>query len=157
MSILEAIAADHAEASALFDELAPLVRDDRRSSDVMRVAARLAVTVKTAAIAEHHVLHEALRTAGDRLSAFALESQHEFHALDVMLDKLLALRPGPDLAAVVAVAQRLFRAMIDRERHELLPAMGSELSETEVAQLGREHTAEKRRLRPRIERQVAAF
>jgi hypothetical protein len=157
MGLLEAIESDHAEASALFAELAHVAGDDRRSSDAMRIAARLAITVKTAAIAEQRVLHEALRTAGDQLAAFALEAAHEFHALDVVLDKLLALRPGRDLVAVVAVARRMFRSITDRQLHELLPVLRDELPELETAQLARDHVAEKRRLRPRIERQITAL
>lgn len=159
MGILEAIEADHAEASALFAELAGVAGDDRRSSDAdaMQIAARLAITVKTAAIAEQRVLYQALRTAGDPLAAFALEAVHEFHALDVVLDKLLALRPGRDLVAVVAVAQRLFRHISDRQLHELLPVLCVELPELETAQLARDHVAEKRRLRPRIERQIVVL
>jgi len=154
MGIIEAIAADHAEASALFDELAPLAGDDRHPSETMRIAARLAIAVKTCALAEQKVLYEALKTAGSRLAAFALEGPHEHHALDVVLDKLLALRPGRELKAVVAVAQRMFRHHVDREAREVWPAVCAELPADEAAQLGRDLAVEKRLLRPRIERQV---
>jgi hypothetical protein len=154
MRIDEAISADHQEVAALFDELAPLAGDDRRASDAMRIAVRLAVTLKTVALAEQKVLYEALRTAGQRLAAFARQAPHESHVLDVVIDKLLALRPGPDFEAVVAVAQRLFHQRTQRETTELLPAVRAELPEDETVQLALDLAAEKRRLRPRIERQL---
>jgi hypothetical protein len=155
MGIIEAIEADHAEAAALFDELVPLAGDDRFSKQAMRVAARLAVLLKTHALAEQRVLYEVLRTAGDRLAAYAREEPHVFHALDVVLDKVCVLRPGPELEAAVAVARRLFQYHVAREATELLPAVSEELPADEAAQLGRDLDAEKRRLRPRIERQLA--
>jgi hypothetical protein len=155
MEIADAITADLREVAELFDELAPLARDGRRGKEAMRIAARLAVTVKTTALAEQKVLYEALRTAGDKLAAYAREQPHESHALDVMIDKLLALRPGPDFEAVVAVAQRLFHHHSLRETTELLPAVCAELPAAETEQLATDFTLEKRRLRSRIERQIA--
>jgi hypothetical protein len=155
VGIVEAIAADHAEAAALFDELVPLARDDRNAKQAMRTVARLAVLVKTHALAEQRVLYEALRTAGDRLAAYAREEPHLIHALDVVLDKVCVLRPGPELEAVVAVARRLFQHHVEREARELLPAVSAELPADEAAQLGHDLEVEKRRLRPRIERQLA--
>jgi hypothetical protein len=155
MGITEAIAADHAEAAALFDELAPLAGDDRRTTEAMTVVVRLAITLKTCALAEQKVLYEALRTAGDRLAAFAREAPHEHHLLDVALDKLLVLRPGPELQAVLAVTRRLYELQAGREQLELLPAVHDELPADEHAQLERDLDAEKKRLWPRFQRLVA--
>ena len=156
MEFVDAITADLREVAQLFDELTPLARDDRRAKEAMRIATRLAVTVKTAALAEQKVLCEALRTAGDKLAALAREQPHESHALDVVIDKLLALRPGPDFEAVVAVAQRLFTHYSLRETTEFLPAVCAELPADETSQLASDLALEKRRLRARIERQLTS-
>jgi hypothetical protein len=159
-SISEALAdvinRDLDEAIALFDELVPIAGDDRRSADTMRVATRLAISLKTHALAEQKVLHEALRTADDRLATFALESLYEHHALDVVLDKLLALRPGPELKAVVAVARRLFELRRGREHRDLLAVVSQTLPPDEHHQLGRDLAAAKRRLRPQVERMIGS-
>jgi hypothetical protein len=52
------------------------------------------------------------------------------------------------------VARRLFGHHIMRETTELLPAVCAELPEDETVQLADDLAAEKRRLRPRIERQL---
>lgn len=157
-SISEALAdvinRDLDEAIALFDELASIAGDDRRTADTMRVATRLAISVKTHALAEQKVLHEALRTADHRLCAFVHESLYEHQALDVMLDKLLALRPGPELRAVVAVARRLFELRRAREHCDLLTVVTQTLPPDEHRQLGRDLAAAKRRLRPQVERMI---
>lgn len=155
MGISEAIASDHAEIVALFDELASIAGDGRHQARATRLAMRLAITLKTHALAEQRVLYEALRTANAPLAAYAREAPHLYHALDVVLDKLCVLRPGPELRAVVAVARRIYDHHVDRETRELLPAVGAELPADEAAQLARDLDAEKRRLRPRIERQLA--
>jgi hypothetical protein len=155
MGICEVIAADHDEVTSLFDQLEPLAGDDARAAQAMRVAARLAIAVKTHALAEQRVLYEALRTAGDRLAACALEGPHEVHAVEVILDKLLTLRPGRELRAAVAVARRLFAQHAQHERDELLPALTAELPEDQRAQLGRDVLHEKQRVRPVVARQIA--
>ncbi|HEU0029071.1 MAG TPA: hypothetical protein VFQ53_00470 [Kofleriaceae bacterium] len=152
MGILEVMAADHAEAAALFDELTPIAGDDRRTCDVMRVATRLAIEIKSHALAEQKVLLEALRTAGDDCAAYALEALHELYALDLVIDKMLALRPGPELRAAVCVARRLFDQHMERAVAEVLPAAGSRLAD---GQLARDLVVEKRRVRPRVMRLVS--
>jgi hypothetical protein len=155
VKICEAIARDHAEAEALFEELALVAGDVRNPSQALRIAARLTIMLKTQVLAEERVLYEALRSAGDPLAIWAREGPHLYHALDVVLDKLCVLRPGPELKAAVEVARRLFHDHVEREAAELLPAVGAELRPQEAEQLARDLDAEKRRLRPRIERQIA--
>src|SRR4029077_13079577 len=123
MGIVQAIESDHRKAAALFDELAPLAGDDRRGHDAMRVARRLAVVVRTQALAEEKVLFAALRSASDRLAAYAREQPYAYHAFDAVFDRVLVLGPGPELAAVVAVARRLHDSLRERET-ELWPAIG---------------------------------
>lgn len=155
MGICEQIATDQAEIESLFDELAPLAGDDRRSPDAMRLAAKLAVAVKTTALAEQRVLYEAVRTAGARLAACALEGPHELHALEVVLDKLIALRPGPEFRAALAVARRLFAQHAQHERDELIPAIQEALSPSECTRLGADLVTEKQRVRAAVSRQIA--
>jgi len=154
MRLVEAIESDHREAAALFDELAPLAGDDRRGHDAMRVARRLAVAVKTQALAEEKVLFAALRSASDHLAAYAREQPYAYHAFDAVFDRVLVLQPGPELAAVVAVAKRLHDSMWERETL-LLPAIDAELPAAEAAALARDFDLEKQRIRPRVERQLA--
>lgn len=154
MGIAEIIATDHAEIGKLFDELAPLACDDRRSSEVMRLATRLAISIKTHALAEQRVLYAALLTASDRLAACALEGPHELHVVEVVVDKLLALRPGPEFRAALAVARRLFDQHASHVQEELLPAMTECLPDAECDQLGADLVSEKQRLRPQISRQI---
>jgi len=156
MGLDAVIERDLAEASQLFDELAPIAGDDRRTGETMRVARLLAVTLKTHALAEQKVLHELLRGAGARFSSVALQSWHEHHALDVLLDKLLSLRPGLELEAVVAVARRLFELRCEREQRELLPAMHETIPRDEHDQLACELVAAQRRLRPQVERMIGS-
>lgn len=155
-ALADVITRDLEEAIALFDELAPIAGDDRRTADTMRIATRLAISVKTHALAEQKVLHEALRTADHRLAAFSLESLYEHQALDIMLDKLLALRPGPELEAVVAVARRLFELHREREYRLLLAWVDQALRPDEHYQLGRDLAAAKRWLRPKVERMIGS-
>jgi hypothetical protein len=154
MGICEVIAAQHAEATALFDQLAPLAGDDRRSTAVMSLAARLAIAIKTHALAEERVLYAAIRTAGERCAACALEGPHELHALEMVIDKMLALRPGAEFRAALAVARRLFDHHVHHERVELMPAVIEALPDDECDALGYDLLAEKRRLRPQVARQI---
>jgi hypothetical protein len=156
MGICESIEADHVAVAALFDELTPLAADDRRTTETMRLATRLTVSIKTHALAEEKVLYEALRTAGDQLAAWALEGPHALHALEVVIDKLLTLRPGAQFRAVLAVARRLFEQHAHHEARELLPVMTATLPDDECAQLGRDLDAEKRRVRPLVVRRLGS-
>jgi hypothetical protein len=155
-ALADVINRDLDEAIALFDELAQIAGDDRRTTGTMRVVTRLAISVKTHALAEQKVLHEALRTADHRLATFALESLYEHQSLDVMVDKLLALRPGPELKAVVAVARRLFELRREREHRDLLAVVVQMLPPDEHHQLGRDLAAANRRLRPQVERMIGS-
>ncbi|MGN6105511.1 MAG: hypothetical protein ACTHU0_10435, partial [Kofleriaceae bacterium] len=71
------------------------------------------------------------------------------------LDKLLALRPGPELRAAVSVARRLWEHQVAHEQRELLPAVIEALPADERAQLGRDLRDEQARLRPQIARRTA--
>lgn len=153
MGVCEVIKSDHEEIALLFDQLAPLA-DDLHAKEAMRLAARLAITVKTHALAEQRVVYEALRTAGSELAACALEGPHELYALELVLDKLLALRPGPEFRAVLAVARRLFEQHAQHESQQLFPAVQREIPAEEADQLGRDLVAEKQRVRPQVARKV---
>ncbi|MGN6104234.1 MAG: hypothetical protein ACTHU0_03955, partial [Kofleriaceae bacterium] len=68
MAVCELLEADHAEIAALFDQLTPLAGDEQRAGEAQRLALRLAIAIKTQALAEERVVYEALRTASDRLA-----------------------------------------------------------------------------------------
>lgn len=155
MKLDDIIRSNLAQSAALFDELAPLAREDQRKpQSAMSLVARLAIQLKTHALALERVLYTALLAAGDEPAVFALRGPHEHHALDVIVDKLLALRPGPELAAALAVARRLFEQQAAVEERELLPVIARALPADERDQLARDLVAEQRRLRPRLLRQV---
>lgn len=157
MELIELITSDHDAAAELIRQLEELAGDDRRTSEAMRLAVKLAVTLKTHARAEEKVLYDALRTASPALSAYALTGAYEHQTLDLMLDKLVLHRPGPELAAILKVANELFEhhARIVEEG-QVLPALAAVLSADERVQLGRDMASEKLRLQPQIERLVGA-
>jgi hypothetical protein len=155
MDIIELITADHDEATDIFDALALLAADDRRTSEAMRLAVRLAVTLKTHAKAEEKVLYEAIRTASVELADFAIEGPYEHQVLDMMLDKLCVQRPGIELKAILKVSKEMFEHHArDEEEAYILPLVKAAFSDVERVQLGGDMLAMKRRLRPQIERLV---
>jgi hypothetical protein len=135
MKLDDVIRADHAQSAALFDELAPLAREDQRRSSATTLAQRLAVVLKTHALAVERVVCSALRSAGDEPAALALQAPHAHHALDVVVDKLLVLRPGA-------------------EERALLPVIARWLPADEREQLARDLVAEQRRLLPTVQRRI---
>jgi hypothetical protein len=154
MKVESVIASDHREIVDMFDELTPLAADDRRASEAMRLATKLAVALRTLGLAEEKVLYEVIRTASARLAACALEGPHELHALDTVLERLLALRPGPEFRAALAVARRLFDAHAEHEASELIPALAQALPDDECEQLGNDFVSAKSRLRPQVARHI---
>ena len=157
MDIIETIKADHDEAAELIDQLEPVASDDARTSEAMRIAVRLAVTLKTHAKAEERVLYEAMRTASPKLAELAREGPYAHQALDFMLDKLLVHRPGPELKAILHVIKAQFEHHARREEElEMLPAIRAAVPDDERARLAQDLQDEKRRLRPQVERLVGA-
>lgn len=155
MDIIALVTADHDEVFAQIEQLEILVADDSRSSDAMRLAVKLAVTVKTHAKAEERVLYDAMRTSTDQLRERALEGPYAHQALDMMLDKLVLHRPGPELRAILKVCKGLFQQHArDEEEGAVLPALAAALPASQREQLGQAMHAEKLRLRPQIERLV---
>jgi hypothetical protein len=154
MKLDDVIRAGHAQSVALFDELAPLAREDQRRSSATTLAQRLAVVLKTHALAVERVVCSALRSAGDEPAALALQAPHAHHALDVVVDKLLVLRPGAELVAALAVARRLFEQHAALEERELLPVIARWLPADEREQLARDLVAEQRRLLPTVQRRI---
>ena len=155
MRVGDILTADHREIDALFDALAPIAGDDHRGAEIMRLVTQLALAIKTHGLAEEKVVYEVIRTANDRLAACALEGPHELHALDIVIDRLLVLRPGPELRAALAVARRLFDQHAHHEEHELIPAMAEALPDDEHELLGHDLACAKQRLRPQIARHIA--
>ena len=157
MDIIEVITADHDETARLIEELEHLAADDSRTSEAMRIAARLAVGLKTHAKAEERILYESMRTATPQLSELALEGPYEHQALDLMLDKLAVHRPGPELRAILHVLKAQFEhhARIEEEQI-MLPAVRLAFLDEERAQLARDFLDVKQRLQPQIERLVGA-
>lgn len=157
MDIIEVITADHDEAAKLIEELEQLAADDSRTSEAMRIAVKLAVGLKTHAKAEERILYESMRTATPKLAELALEGPYEHQALDLMLDKLVVHRPGPELRAILHVIESHFHhhARIDEETL-MLPAILAAFLEAERAQLARDFLDVKRRVQPQIERLVGA-
>ncbi len=157
MDIIEVITADHDETANLIEQLAQLAADDSRTSEAMRIAVKLAVGLKTHARAEERILYEAMRTTTPQLSELALEGPYEHQALDLMLDKLVVHRPGPELRAILHVLQAQFEhhARIVEEGI-VLPAVRAAVLDDERAQLARDFLDVKQRLQPRIERLVGA-
>lgn len=155
MNIIECIKADHDEAAELFDGLAQLAPDDRRTSDAMRTAVRLAIAIKIHAHAEERVVYQAMKQGDPRLAVFAREGHHEHGALDMLLDRLIAQRPGPELFAILKVARDQF---VHHARHEeeevVLPLLAAQLTPTEGLSLAHDFLHERRRIRPAIERFV---
>lgn len=157
MDIIEVITADHDEAALLIDELEQLAADDSRTSDAMRIAATLAIGLKTHAKAEERVLYEAMRTATPMLAAHSLEGAYEHQALDLMLDKLAVHRPGPELCAILHVLKAQFdhHARVEEEGI-MLPAVRVAFLDGERAQLAHDFIDAKQRLHAQIERLVGA-
>lgn len=157
MDIIEVITADHDEHARLIAELAELAADDARTSEAMRIAVKLAVHLKTHAKAEERILYEALRTAPPPLAQLALEGPYEHQAVDLMLDKLVVHRPGPELRAILHVLEVQFEhhARVAEERI-VLPAIRVAFLHDEREQLARDFLDFKERLQPQIERLVGA-
>lgn len=155
MDIIKCIKADHDEVADLFAELADLAADDHRTSDAMRLAVRLVIALKIHAHAEERVVYPAMRSGDRRLVAFAREGHYEHRALDMLLDRLIAQRPGPELVAILKVARDQFE---HHARHEeeavILPLLGAQLTPTESLSLAHDFIHERRRIRPSIERLV---
>lgn len=155
MDIFKCIKADHDEAAGLFDELGRLAHDDRRTSDAMRVAVRLAVALKIHSHAEEKILSEVMKNATPSLSASAREGKYEHQLLDLLLDRLVLQRPGPELFAILKVARHEFEhhARIEEEG-EILPALEAYLEPGHSLHLAHDFLHERRRIRPAIERLV---
>jgi hypothetical protein len=155
MDIFKCIKADHDEAADLFAALADLAADDQRTSDAMRIAVRLVIALKIHARAEERVVYPAMRSGGPRLVAFAREGHYEHGALDMLLDRLIAQRPGAELVAILKVARDQFE---HHARHEeeavILPLLAEQLTPTESLSLAHDFIHERRRIRPSIERLV---
>jgi hypothetical protein len=158
MDIVDLIKSDHDELAELFDHLAEVARDDRRTTgaESLRACAHLVVAAHVHARAEERVLYEALRTAGGHLKAFALAGPHEHENLDITLDKLLLHRASEELVVIARVARDLFE-MHAREEEEIdiLPLILTELAPEDREALARDMVAEKARIRPQIARMVA--
>ena len=155
MDIIEIIKSDHDAALELFDKLEPIAADDARTSEAMRLAVQLAVTIKTHAKAEEKVLYEVMRTASLELGELALEGPYEHQAMDLMLDKLLLHRPGRDFRAILRVAREMFTHHARHvEEARVLPAIARVLTAEERSQLGRDMFVAKRRTQPHVERLV---
>jgi hypothetical protein len=157
MDIIEIITADHDDISLLIDELEQLAGNDARSSDAMRHAVKLAVAIKLHAKAEERIVDEAIKTATPQLAAHALEGPYEHQALDLMLDKLVLHRPGPELRAILHVIRVQFEqhARIEEEGI-VLPALRAAFPVDERAQLATDFLATKQRMQAQIERLVGA-
>ena len=98
-----------------------------------------------------------MRTATPQLAELALEGPYEHQALDLMLDKLVVNRPGPELRAILHVTRSQFELHARNEEELIvLPAVGAAFLSEERAQLAREFVDAKRRLQPQIERLVGA-
>jgi len=155
MDIIGCITADHDEVSELFDELARLAQDDSRTSDAMRIAVRLAVALKIHTHAEERVVYRAMNGADLRLAAFAREGHYEHGAIDMLIDRLLSQRPGAELFAILKVARDQFdHHARDEEERLILPLLAAQLTPTEGLSLAHDFLAERRRIRPSIERLV---
>ncbi len=155
MELITCITADHDEAIVLFEQLAELARDDRRGCDAMRAAVRLTCGIKVHAYAEEKVIYEAMRARGNGLAAFSREGRYEHETLDLLLDRLLVQRPGPELCAILKVARDQFEHHARSEEEAvMLPALEQLLQPAEIVQLAEEFRREQCRIRPRIERVV---
>jgi hypothetical protein len=155
MDIIDVIRTDHDAAMGLFDRLDPIAADDARTSEAMRVAVQLAVTIKTHSKCEEKVLYEVMRTASLELGELALEGPYEHEAMDLMLDKLLLHRPGRDFRAVLRVAREMFTHHARHvEEGRVLPAVARVLTIEERVQLGQDLLLAKRRTQPHVERLV---
>lgn len=157
MDIIDLITADHDETAGLIAELAQFAADDARTSEAMRIAVKLAVGLKVHAKAEERVLYEAMRTATPQLAGLALEGPYEHLAVDLMLDKLVVHRPGPELRAILHVLEVQFEHHArDAEERIVLPAIRVAFLHDERAQLASDFLDVKQRLKPQIERLVGA-
>ncbi len=156
MDIIDLIHRDHDEVAELFEHLAQVARDDRRSTTAVRTCAQLVVAARVHMRAEERVLYEALMTCGGPLKAFALAGPHQHETLEITLDKLLVHRPSEELEVIVRVARDLFvMHSRDEEEADILPLVRQALSSDELIALARDLAAEKARIRPQIARMVA--
>jgi len=155
MDIIKCIKADHDAATELFGELERVAHDDRRTSDAMRLAVRLAVALKIHAHAEEKIVYEVMSSATPALAAFAREGKYEHRMEDMLLDQLLLQRPGPELFAILKVARHEFdyHARVEEEGH-ILPALAEYLDPGHSLHLAHDFLHERRRIRPAIERMV---
>ena len=155
MDIIKCIKADHDEAAELFTELARVAHDDRRTSDAMRLAVRLAVALKIHAHAEQKIVYEVMSSATPELAAFSREGKYEHQVQDLLLDRLLLQRPGPELFAILKVARHEFEhhARVEEEGI-ILPALAAYLDPGHSLHLAHDFLHERRRIRPAIERMV---
>ncbi len=157
MDIIEIITADHDDIATRIDELEPIAAEDARTSHAMRLVVKLAVAAKLHAKAEEAVLDPALRAATPQLARLALEGPYEHQALDLMLDKLVLHRPGPELLAILHVIKAQFEHHARHgEEHVLLPAVRAAFLDDERVQLAHDFLDAKHRLEPQIERLVGA-
>lgn len=155
MDIIELIKADHAEITQLISQLDGMAADDLRAGEAMRLAVRIAVTIKIHAKAEERVFYEAIHTASPQLRELALEAPYEHQALDMIVDKLVLHRPGAELKAILHVCTGLFEHHArETEERVMLPAAAQVLAQAERVRLGRDMIAEKARIRPQVERLV---
>jgi hypothetical protein len=157
MTIVDLIKREHDEVADLFDHLIVLARDDRRTAEAARIAARLVGLVRVHSRAEERVVYEVLRTH-TQLKAFALAGPHEHENLDTTLDKLLVRKPGDEeYAVIVKVAHDLFEMHArDEEEADVLPLMIELLSAEELSTLATDMVGEEARIRPQILRLVGA-
>jgi len=155
MDLFKCIKADHDEAVELFNELARFAGDDSRTSDAMRLAVRLACALKIHAHAEEKIVYEVMRGGPPTLAAFAREGNYEHQTLDLLLERLITQRPGPEMVAILRVARHHFEHHA-REDEELiiLPKLQEILEPAASLHLAYDFLHEKRRIRPSIERLV---
>lgn len=121
----------------------------------MRVAVRLAVAIKIHAHAEEKIVFEVMATATPDLAAFSREGKYEHQVLDMLLDRLVVQRPGPELFAILKVARHEFEhhARVEEEG-VILPALAAVLDPAHALHLAHDFLHERRRIRPAIERMV---
>lgn len=155
MHVADLIKRDHDEVADLFDQLAAVACDDRRTSVAIRDAQRLVAAVRIHARSEERVLYEAMLTRSGPLKSFALAGPHEHEMLDITLDKLLVRRPSEEYAVIVKVARDLFEMHArDEEEADILPVLRELVTADEADSLARDLLAEQARLRPQILRLV---
>src|SRR5436190_22326640 len=89
------------------------------------------------------------------LEAFAREGKYEHQIMDLLLDRLVLQRPGPELFAILKVARHEFEhhARLEEEG-SLLPALREFLDPDHSMSIAHDFLHERRRIRPAIERMV---